>query len=251
MFLQPIKAIIKERFPVVHRKLLRWLGKNPDLWRTVLERINAASSNVSFVEIGAMDGVSFDLLHGFATKYAWRGLVVEPLPDYFENLKKNYKNNPHIRFENTAISTTAGFATLYRVDPDAIRHGHLPDWWGGVSSLYKDRNALNGKGSSTGEFEKVKRYIREVQVRTMTVDELFEKHDIRAFDILQIDTEGHDVVILKQIDLKKYRPQAIMIEWINLLGEEKRYALKVFKSHGYCTRIVGQDIIAYQKSLSA
>ena len=50
------------------------------------QRVN----QIHFLEIGAMDGKSFDLLHEMIHRYKWTGVLVEPLPDLFEELKNNY-----------------------------------------------------------------------------------------------------------------------------------------------------------------
>ena len=45
-----------------------------------------------FVQIGANDGINHDPLHEYVTKYNLSGLVVEPQPDVFELLRKNYES---------------------------------------------------------------------------------------------------------------------------------------------------------------
>ena len=41
-----------------------------------------------FLHIGAMDGISFDEMESYIRSYALKGLFVEPVPEYFEALKK-------------------------------------------------------------------------------------------------------------------------------------------------------------------
>jgi len=38
-----------------------------------------------------MDGAAYDPLHEFVARYGWRGLLVEPLPDMFEQLRRTYE----------------------------------------------------------------------------------------------------------------------------------------------------------------
>jgi hypothetical protein len=73
-------------YEIVHRSRLidlleLRLRDNPDL---------------CFVQIGANDGLRFDSLYAFVTSRRCRGLVVEPLKDYFERLQLNYRDYERI-----------------------------------------------------------------------------------------------------------------------------------------------------------
>ena len=70
---------------------------------------------IFFVQLGANDGVTADPLYKFVNEYAWRGVLLEPLPDVFETLKKNYRQSDRLKFLNAAISNEDGFRTLYTV----------------------------------------------------------------------------------------------------------------------------------------
>ena len=56
-----------------------------------------------FVQIGANDGVRFDNLYNFVTNNNCKGLVVEPIKDYFERLALNYRDYPDIIPVNVAV----------------------------------------------------------------------------------------------------------------------------------------------------
>ena len=43
-----------------------------------------------FIQVGANDGLMCDPIRQFIVKHSWGGILVEPVPDYFELLKKNY-----------------------------------------------------------------------------------------------------------------------------------------------------------------
>ena len=42
------------------------------------------------VQIGSNDGLRFDVLRSFLINYKTRALLVEPIPEQFEKLEKNY-----------------------------------------------------------------------------------------------------------------------------------------------------------------
>jgi hypothetical protein len=77
------------------------------------------------MQIGAMDGISFDPIHHVVKDLAWRGLYVEPLPDIFQKLKKNYVGHRGLRFVRTAISGHDGTVRMARIDPLGVENGLL------------------------------------------------------------------------------------------------------------------------------
>ena len=46
-----------------------------------------------FVEIGAVDGIEISNTYLLETKYNWKGICVEAIPDKFEKLVKNRPNS--------------------------------------------------------------------------------------------------------------------------------------------------------------
>ena len=80
----------------------------------------------------------------------------------------------------------------------------------------------------------------------ITSAELFKRHGIEEFDLLQIDAEGYDYEILSSIDFKKIRPKFINYERM-LLGEKELtcrammraadYRLVDYQQDTFCVRI--------------
>jgi FkbM family methyltransferase len=185
-------------------KALHFLGKN--------------SNNIFTLNIGAMDGVMFDEMIGYTNMYNFKGLYVEPIPYLFEKLKKNI---PTGIFENSAISDYNGEIDMITIDRDAIDNGLVHDCFYGMSAVYPPKNGLGS------EFDKptVEKYGKIIKVPCITFNTLLKKNNIKNFNIIKIDTEGHDYKIFKQINLKKYKPDVIRLEWINLSDDEKKYII--------------------------
>ncbi|MBK6937124.1 MAG: FkbM family methyltransferase [Chitinophagaceae bacterium] len=79
-----------------------------------------------FVQIGANDGKSGDPLYEFIINHNWKGILVEPMPDVFEQLKENFSfASGRLIFENSAISDTGGEFTLYYIDNSEKK---FPEW---------------------------------------------------------------------------------------------------------------------------
>lgn len=59
-------------------------ARSYEVWvQTVLHALGRREPGLRFLQVGAMDGKRFDPVYAFAKHYAWRGLVLEPLPDLF------------------------------------------------------------------------------------------------------------------------------------------------------------------------
>jgi FkbM family methyltransferase len=54
-------------------------------------------------------------------------------------------------------------------------------------------------------------------VRAQTLNSLIEKHNLQEqeIDFMSVDVEGHDLNVLKSLDLDRYRPKLIIAEALN------------------------------------
>lgn len=200
-----------------------------------------------------MDGKSFDLLHDFILKYKWKGILVEPLPDLYAELKTNYAQCEGLLFENVAVTGTHERRTIYRVPQESIKGAKLPHWVKGISSLYNDRNALGGKngllsGAELPEhfYARLKKCIVEEQVRCVPLESLIEKYKVKRVDVLQIDTEGYDYQVFKQFDFSRFRPWFMKIEVGNLVRAEYEKVLEILNNNNYDHENHGLDIWAWK-----
>jgi FkbM family methyltransferase len=206
-------------------KALHYLGKN---------NIPAVS-----ICIGAMDGVMFDDFTAYIHMYRFPTLYVEPMPEMFKRLRKNITDPIH-KFENAAISTFNGEIEMLTIDTEAIDSKVLHPCFYGMSSIYPPKNGL----ASEGDKETVDKYGKKVMVPCMTLQTLLDKHYIEQIDIFKTDTEGHDFPIFQQLDLDKYRPKLIHLEWINMSATEQAEVTEKLTKHDYVFEVSGQDISA-------
>src|SRR6266481_6003650 len=66
----------------------------------VIAHLMLQKKDLFFIQIGANDGVSNDPLYKFVIEYGWAGILVEPLPQVFEVLRRNYADKPNLKFLN-------------------------------------------------------------------------------------------------------------------------------------------------------
>ena len=178
-------------------------------------------SDFTFVQIGANDGVSNDPIRRFVLKYGFRGVLVEPQPEVFARLQRNYTNVEGLAFENAAIAKEDGQVALYRFrkDPD------LPPWADGLASFSRE--------TLVGNFQNVQGQVEAISVPTVRFESLLRKHNLQRVDLLQVDAEGFDFEIIKMIDFAAVKPTIIHFEQ-GLLSEEDRFkCFRYLNQHGY------------------
>lgn len=118
----------------------------------------------------------------------WTGVGIDANGEFAEPFRRC---RPRDTFVNACVSDVEGEATF---------------------RIYKDR-ALSGV--TTQQFAAAESYEleREVLVPTRRLDTLLAAQDWpRDFDLLTIDVEGHDLEVLRSIDLAAYRPRVIVVE---------------------------------------
>jgi len=199
------------------------------------------------VQIGAMDGLSFDDTRAFFDIYEWQSILVEPVPEVFEQLKENLKNRKNLIYEQSAIGPNEGRIKMLTIPKATIEEYGLHPGYGGMSAAYPLRN---GFGSDYARDIEVKsKFGKDIEVDCITFDQLLQKHNFDDVNILVCDAEGMDWEIFQTINLSKYNLQFIRLEYINLSEKEKNELKNKFESSGYVYEINGQDIDAVKKEL--
>lgn len=205
------------------------------------------------VQIGANDGMTHDSLHQFISKYSLPALMVEPQPDVFSRLKENYKNNPNIRFANTAVGDSDGNISFYRINPELVLPGKEYKASSG-SSLDRDQVLQNVirriPPYRTGILRFVSRnpddYIEEISVPVMKLETLLRTYGVTEIGLFFTDCQGADFSILKQFDFTRFTPDVINFEHALLTPDEYSSSRKVLDQHGYRYFESGADTCAYR-----
>jgi FkbM family methyltransferase len=191
-----------------------------------------------FIQIGANDGISYDPIYDLVTKEKVKGIVIEPIQDIFNQLKNNYRDNPQVEPLNLAIHRDQKEMILYRVDP---KNKNYPEWTKGTPSFNKSHHKL----SFIEEID-----IVEELVKCISFDDLIEQYSIKKIDLLQIDTEGYDLEIIKMINFDIVSPTIISFEHgmkqgIMSLRQFEECQEILFKNN-YNIVVLENDAIAYK-----
>ncbi len=194
--------------------------------------------NVNFIQVGSNNGITADPITRFISNKNWSGVLVEPVPYLFEELKKNYSDfKEHLKFENSAIADVNGVLNFYRLkksdSPD------LPFWYDQLGSFNKEV-VLKHRDSVPG-FDEL---FMQDRVVSITFEDLLKKHSVEKVDFIQIDTEGYDYEILKLIPFSKLNVEFVMFENRHLSEADYKAAIRLLKSNGFIVGSYYKDTIA-------
>jgi FkbM family methyltransferase len=213
-----------------------WRTNPPTLDEAILTFLknNAA---MSFVQVGGFDGVSFDPIRRFIQGGRLSGLIIEPLPDPFAKLETLYAGSKAVQIANCAIHLEDGEQTLWRFQPAAIEQGILNPSFAGTSSFCMDKMLADdgslGKLFSDKERDLLRSLIEPVSVATRSFASLLDERGITQVDLLQIDTEGYELNILKSFDFTRYTPAIVNFEHIHLSQADFQEITVLLEGFGY------------------
>jgi len=217
-----------------------------DFFDKVLHYYGRKGEKLFMINIGAMDGVLFDGMSGYADMYNSDVLYVEPMKPHFERLVKHKGGSSNNKFENSAISDYNGTIKMKTIPIEIVDQGLVHHAFYGMSVIDPTKNGMG----SEGDREVVEKYAIDTVVNCITWDTLVKKHNIDHFDVISVDTEGHDYIIFNQIDLNKFKPRLIRLEWCNMSDAEKTNITKKLEDAGYVYEVLGNmDIDAIRKDV--
>lgn len=128
-------------------------------------------------------------------------VLVEPMSIHNEKIKNCYKHINNLKLENVAISIND--------DIDEI-------------SFYYHKNDGPMYEVASTKIEHITKHgynqdgIIELKVKNISINNLFDSHNLTEIDILFIDTEVIDDLIIKSINFNKYNISEIYFENLHL-----------------------------------
>lgn len=180
-FYNKIRIYYRNKYPLKY--LSKFINDSSNLEREI-NIIKYFSKGGQALDIGGNIGVySFYMLKHFNKVTAF-----EPIPDFYNNLKKMFSNNNNYSVYNIALSDKEGEATIY-----------IPDRFHGWSTLESDDLMLK-KASATQK-------IKQLNIKTKTLD-CFEFKDL---DFVKIDVEGHELNVLYGAELTLKTNNAVIL----------------------------------------
>ena len=157
----------------------------------------------NFIDVGSHLGTYSDLILKYFSKT--KIFMVEPQKDIFEKIKIKYKKNKKIKIFNFAISDKNSQKNIF------INYHDL------TSSLteFNYNNSylkLKSKIFNTTPKGMIR---KKLKIKTVKMDTLISNNKIDEIDLIKIDTEGHELEVLKGIENKISKIKNILIEFHN------------------------------------
>lgn len=162
----------------------------------ILNFVFKGKRNGLVVDVGAANGVdgsnSWMLIH----RYEWRGILIEPEPAQYADLKMMYQENLRVECVNVAIDKEAGVKDFYCC---------------GQLSTLREEYITHAKALHNAEYTQTK-------VETVTLTALLtnyflsEKNKRDAIDFMSIDAEGMNYDVWLTLDLNIFLPKLVCIE---------------------------------------
>ena len=185
------------------------------------------------IQIGANDGLRFDTLNSFIKKYLPKVVLVEPIMSNYKNLLLNYKSQPNVFYENSAISVENEINHLYKVNETKLIN--YDDHVAGITSFNKNHLIKHGV--------KNKDIIKE-KINSISINKLLNKYNINEFDLLYIDAEGYDGKIVSDFLKKNKSRPFIIFEYIHINHEILNKTLNLLKEKKFFYFKIDENIIS-------
>ena len=164
--------------------------------------------NGFYIDCGANDGINQSTTWFYEKNKNWKGMLIEPIPSTFDNLKKN-RGKGNI-FANVAL----------------------------VSNAFKKENLeiyFNTKDTLIGSALNNKRNQESAIVKAITLSKLLEDQKIQKnIDFFSLDVEGYEFEVLEGIDFKEFKFKYILVETSN---PQKLHDLLLMNDYTFVERL--------------
>ena len=172
-----LKKILPVRFKTFLKKFRKFNSIN-NLDKKLLKYLNFKDG--FYIECGANDGVNQSNTWYFEKSLNWRGILIEPNKQIFQELKKN-RSSKNI-FENVAL-VSESFS----------------------KKIYLTNNNLESK--ITGNLNN-----SNIEVFTSTLNNILKKNEIYKINLFSLDVEGYEAEVLLGLNLNLFDIDYILIE---------------------------------------
>lgn len=179
------------------------------LWRA-LSHIEAGF----YVDVGAQDPIVDSVSLAFYER-GWRGVHIEPIPDYADRLRKHRADETVLEL---AISNVSGQREIFEFQGTGL-------------STFSEEHASRHRTQRAQDFARR-------TVETSPLDQALEAFRDRPIHWLKIDVEGAELEVVEGWDGKAIRPWIIVIESTKPLQRQETYEswepLVLAKGYHFC-----------------
>ena len=198
------KGLIPTKFKTKIKKLRKYNSYH-NLDKQMLEFINYKDG--FYIDCGANDGVNQSTTWFYEKQLNWKGILIEPIPKVFDELKKNRNKNNY--FKNCAL----------------------------VDKNFKDKDIefyYNKNDTLTGA-TKNKKNTEKISVKVNTLDQVIDEINYKGkIDFFSLDVEGNEIEVLNGVNFNNHFIEYMLIETDNFQRLEN---LLTKKNYRYLKRL--------------
>lgn len=190
------------------------------------------------IQIGANDGNRFDELNKFIKEHEIKSILVEPINEYFEDLKRNYQNFENVYFENSAITVGAKEKEIFVVNNKNLKDydEHIK----GINSFDKNHLIKHGVKSN---------HIIKKKINCISILNLLKKYNISNLDILFVDAEGYDADILIDFLNNSNHEPILIFEYIHVETKTLKNLIDILVNKNYSYFNINENLICLPKKI--
>ena len=170
--------------------------------KKILKFIRKNNINLKyFLDVGSHMGTYSDLmLKDFKN---CKVLMFEPQANIFKKIRLKYKNKKNIKIYNCAASDRSALKKIYINQHDLTS----------TLSMFVAKNKyLHLKAKLFGT-TLPGMTLKKVKVKTKKLNEIIKSHNIKIIDLIKIDTEGHELEVLKGMQRSIKNIRYVLIEF--------------------------------------
>jgi FkbM family methyltransferase len=163
-----------------------------------------------FLDVGCARAIKGSNTYYLEKHLGWTGIGVDALEEYAAEWKQM---RPNSRFRSHLVSDRSGGTETF-----------FKSFGRGLSST----NEESARGKAFGEDFPTE----ELQLQTITLNDLLAQEGVSKIDLLSMDIEGHELKALAGFDIERLAPELIVIEMQVHPGKNRQVA-QYFWRHGY------------------
>ena len=155
----------------------------------LLARCFEGKNDGFYVDVGAEDPVEGSITKHFYER-GWKGINIEPVPFFFDRISSDRPRDINLN----CVASDRDDQTLNLCVSEGT----------GLSTLDLERQEALKRNPE--------RAVQLIEVQSQTLNSILSTHATQHIDFLKIDVEGHELAVLRGLDLTTHHPRVIVIE---------------------------------------
>jgi FkbM family methyltransferase len=176
----------------------------------------------TFFEAGAHDGYTQSNTYFLERHRGWSGALVEPMP---ELRAKCERRRPRAQMFGCAL-----VGPDY-TDPDITVH------FGDLMSSIGDSAHAAGGLAVTGQTP------YSVSVPARTLSSVLEEASLGPLDLMILDLEGHELEVLRGLDLERHAPRNVVVETLDHLAQQPALEAALASHYEFVEALSDYDLL--------